>query len=535
MQEFCRIGVGQCWVHAQKTNKRSTVYSIYERDGGMCTMISGEGIKGMRDKGACAHFGSQSELLVETRHEVGDKDINLKNIEGRRIRNISHVISQARALERRTLKCKARDFSYEGEKRFGLRSVLYFKCNSFEDKSSIDTDQCSTVNTAATWGTIMTGKGYSAMEQLLSMMEIPAPGSRTFKQQEEEIAEVSCGTSCRRRAQHAIKEYVNKDGVPYIMVIVDEGWSHRSYGHSYVAKSGVAIIYCSTCYLAKTRKQKPNVHNCYKNWSSCSFSMESDILVEGFKASEKTHGLRYLNYIGDGNSSVQKAITERVPYDLQVVKTECTNHPSKENCQHKKILSQKRIKYIQRRIRHIQRRIPEKKTQLLLITSLETILTADKEICNKAKTSSVSELDTAPGNVLARMIPITGNFAAKARKCLQFRYKASKTRKPNSIKNSAHYGENCQLPDVPAEEIELKANLKKSTPALERSPHTKPTLVPFLVGVTLPDFRLWGRGRTMSLVSGFSRDSPVTTPPPGPIIPALLHTRLIHPHRLSGP
>ncbi|KAJ8873022.1 hypothetical protein PR048_026638 [Dryococelus australis] len=138
--------------------------------------------------------------------------------------------------------------------------------------------------------------------------------------------------------QHAIVEgYADKDGVPYVMVIIEGGWSHRSYGHSYVAKSVVAIIvvnkmgkllflgirnkYFSICSLAETRKPKSNERKYYKNWSSCSFSMESDILVEGFKASEKTHGLRYFKYIVDGDSSVQKEISERVPYGLQFVKT----------------------------------------------------------------------------------------------------------------------------------------------------------------------------------------------------------------------
>ncbi|KAJ8875932.1 hypothetical protein PR048_023840 [Dryococelus australis] len=304
----------------------------------------------------------------------------------------------------------------------------------------------------------MTGKGYSAMEQLLSMMEIPASSSKTFKQQEEEISEVwleslteAVEQAAEEERQYAIEEgHVNKDGVSYVTVIVDGGWSHLSYGHSYVAKSGVAILagkktgkllflglrnmYCSICSPAETRKQKPNEHNCYKNWSSCSSTMESDILFEGFKASEKTRGLRYLKYIGDGDSSVQKAITERVPYGLQVVKTGCTNHLleklykhllrlSKENCQNKKILTQKRIKYIQRRIRHLI--TEEFRKENPSVVTLKNYIRATpyhvfgnhtdcrQEICNKANISSVSELDTAPRNFLARIISITGNFAAK--------------------------------------------------------------------------------------------------------------------------
>ncbi|KAJ8874824.1 hypothetical protein PR048_022713 [Dryococelus australis] len=49
-------------------------------------------------------------------------------------------------------------------------------------------------------------------------------------------------------------------------------------------------------------------------------------------------------------------------------------------------------------------------------------------------------------------------------------------------------------------------------------------------GWVTPDFRMWESCRTMLLVDGSSRGSPVS---PAPRIPALLHTYLIHPHRPS--
>lgn len=33
--------------------------------------------------------------------------------------------------------------------------------------------------------------------------------------------------------------HVGSDGIPYITVLLDGGWSKRSYGHSYNAASGV--------------------------------------------------------------------------------------------------------------------------------------------------------------------------------------------------------------------------------------------------------------------------------------------------------
>lgn len=44
------------------------------------------------------------------------------------------------------------------------------------------------------------------------------------------------------KEEHAIaveKGHVDSDGIPWISVYLDGGWSKRSYGHSYNAASGV--------------------------------------------------------------------------------------------------------------------------------------------------------------------------------------------------------------------------------------------------------------------------------------------------------
>ena len=53
--------------------------------------------------------------------------------------------------------------------------------------------------------------------------------------------------------------------------------------------------------------------------------MESDIIVEGFNLSECMHGLRYMKFIGDGDSSVHYNIITSVPYGRHVEKIECAN------------------------------------------------------------------------------------------------------------------------------------------------------------------------------------------------------------------
>ena len=56
---------------------------------------------------------------------------------------------------------------------------------------------------------------------------------------------------------------------------------------------------------------------------------EADIIVEGSRLSEQTHGVRYLWFIGHGDSSVYYAVVTGIPYGHYVQKVECANHTIK--------------------------------------------------------------------------------------------------------------------------------------------------------------------------------------------------------------
>lgn len=141
------------------------------------------------------------------------------------------------------------------------------------------------------------------------------------------------------------KNQVCFDGIPWITVYVDGSWSKRSYGTNYNALSGMAAVigkntgellfigvrnkYCSICSRAESNNQEQKSHNCYKNWVGSAPAMEADLLVEGFNESENAYGLRYLKFVGDGDSSVFCKIQEKVSYEKDVKKSERTNHALK--------------------------------------------------------------------------------------------------------------------------------------------------------------------------------------------------------------
>ena len=125
-------------------------------------------------------------------------------------------------------------------------------------------------------------------------------------------------------------------------MILDGGWSKRSHKHSYNAKSGVAVIfgqatgkilhlgvrnkYCTAC----TQGSSQDKHVCYKNWSASSSEMETNIILDGFRKAESTHGVRYIRFVGDGDSSVHRALLDSVPvWGGDIKKVECANHACK--------------------------------------------------------------------------------------------------------------------------------------------------------------------------------------------------------------
>lgn len=58
------------------------------------------------------------------------------------------------------------------------------------------------------------------------------------------------------------------------------------------------------------------------------------MVVEGFQCSEEVHGVKYLRFIADGDSSVFSKIKENVTYGQDVRKMECTNHALKNYGKH---------------------------------------------------------------------------------------------------------------------------------------------------------------------------------------------------------
>ena len=252
-------------------------------------------------------------------------------IDGARIVNISQLEQYINELTCHAAKCEksAGNVVLVGERKDGLASIIRTECSGCGHVVKLETStkaagpsgyNCWEVNLAAVWGQMCTGGGHSTLQESLGVSVMT---KKSFAQTERTIGEwwrerwqQSMIEAGRAERDMAIERGDYHEGIPAITVVVDGGWSKRSHRHSYNAKSGVGIIvgletnkilhlavrnkYCSSC----ARGYPPDQHKCYRNWTDSSSEMETSTILEGFQNAEKVHAVRYMHFVGDGDSSV---------------------------------------------------------------------------------------------------------------------------------------------------------------------------------------------------------------------------------------
>ena len=108
------------------------------------------------------------------------------------------------------------------------------------------------------------------------------------------------------------------------------GWQKRGRGHNFSTGHGVAnlglttgkvLSYCTRCKTCRvcshnklTGKEKK--HDCRKNHSGSSKSMERDVACELLSKTPQS-GVKFSIYVGDDNSATLADIKNKVPYGVE--------------------------------------------------------------------------------------------------------------------------------------------------------------------------------------------------------------------------
>lgn len=194
------------------------------------------------------------------------------------------------------------------------------------------------LNIRLVYGLRVIGKGYTAAKVLCGILNVPPPPT-TYTRYEKFLGQKT-EELCEQSMLLATEEAVSSnDNCRDISVTLDGSWHKR--GH--VSLNGIVSltsidtgkvldIHCMSKHCLCPNKSQ-NIHSdtCKANYSATSGGMEAAGAVKMFERSLERGNVRYVEYLGDGDSNGHKAVCEARPYgeEVAVAKLECVGHVQK--------------------------------------------------------------------------------------------------------------------------------------------------------------------------------------------------------------
>lgn len=242
----------------------------------------------------------------------------------------------------------------------GLGFKLVVNCNTC-DSVSIDScpliDNAYEINRRFVFAMRLLGVGLNGAEKFCAFMDLPRPIFHSFYDRVvkmiKDAAKTVCDTVLAKAAQEEIQktaEAFDTDEIPGITVSGDGSWKKRGFKSLYGIASLIGFYsgkivdvimknsFCKACAQMVSKKDTPDyetfmeshAENCPITHTESSGKMESDGIREMFERSESLHNVKYVNYIGDGDTKTYKNIVDAKPYgDVCITKKECINHVQK--------------------------------------------------------------------------------------------------------------------------------------------------------------------------------------------------------------
>ncbi|XP_069694387.1 uncharacterized protein [Periplaneta americana] len=217
-------------------------------------------------------------------------------------------------------------------------SICCSNCNySVSSMSSKFLGSCYDINARLVYGMRCIGKGVSAANTFCAIMDLPPPPTKFSKCMDliyKAVSEVALESM-----SNAVREAVSESNNTHLTVACDGTWQKR--GHT--SLNGVVTTTsvntgkvldvhtlsksCNICHGAKNFE----LHDCSINYEGYSGGMEAAGVVEIFSRSVDRYGVKYTNYLGDGDSKGFQKVKESNVYgkDIEITKLECVGHVQK--------------------------------------------------------------------------------------------------------------------------------------------------------------------------------------------------------------
>jgi len=201
------------------------------------------------------------------------------------------------------------------------------------------------------------GVGLQGCKKFCGLMDLPPFLAQASYDAIIENIFVSVKTVTEKLFKKAVDEEItetckarNDTNTRDLTVSGDGTWKKRGFSSLYGVSSLIGYYtgkvidivvkgsYCKACEVwekkldAEEYNEWSETHasECSANHTGSAGSMEVNAIVEMFRRSEENYGVRYTNYIGDGDSKTYKGIIDNAPYKETIVnKKECVGYVQK--------------------------------------------------------------------------------------------------------------------------------------------------------------------------------------------------------------
>ncbi len=179
---------------------------------------------------------------------------NLNKMESRIIVDTEHFVKEMRKVANHHYKCPyGGNMAFISQIKNGL-FIFRFKCTVCIEVikvTNVDTSNNKlALNQAALMSALATGHTFSLHEEALSILGLRTISTKSWRKEHQKVCEMwekcladtftEAGQEERKLAMDAGD--ADPDNVPFITVICDGSWAHRSFGHKYTSNSGCAVI-----------------------------------------------------------------------------------------------------------------------------------------------------------------------------------------------------------------------------------------------------------------------------------------------------
>lgn len=237
--------------------------------------------------------------------------------------------------------------------RVGLACTLSLKCtnevcghkikkpNSQYSKVTIGIDneeyRAYDINVRYVYALRSIGIGQETGETFASVMNLPKPSKfAKYNQMLLTVAQMVCVQSMKEAVEKAVQQ---NDGDRDITCAFDGSWQRRGFSSlngvmtatSVTSGQVVDVEVMSKFCQCKERLENQHDNSCIANYSGTSGGMEVEGVTKMFARSQENYGIRYKNYLGDGDCKGFETVCAQQPYgpDFKIEKLECLGHVQK--------------------------------------------------------------------------------------------------------------------------------------------------------------------------------------------------------------